>query len=268
MAVDFRSRQQLVLNVKRQASAQLVVGARQAVVDSYRELGRQLPKDIQTLGKALDLNLIPEGRLKKANLQIAEEAQRAVVNGYRSRLPRRSAPYRPESRLVHRLGETLASPTMTQFTTSRRISFINQTELGREAVHWYRVNYGARGPNLAQGRQPQTFNATVNGQNLFSLRDETQPAPASFLPIRFNWQGSTFWPGRNTKGKGVRVGAGIRAARFTDLGLQVVARRLGEVYFEMIRNYALTKGGEAKFQQNSLRIKADLRFNRFGARVT
>ena len=122
-----------------------------------RELGKALPRDIATLGRALDLKAVPRARLKEANLQIAKEAQAAMVKGWRSRLPRRSSSYRSHSRLTKRLGRALADESMTAFTTDRRISFINQTTLDREAKHWYRVDYGASGPNLTEGKQPRWF---------------------------------------------------------------------------------------------------------------
>lgn len=246
----------------------MVIGGQQAIIGGFREVGKALPRDIRALGKALDLSLIPRSKLKAANVQIAKEAQAAMVKGWRSRLPRRSSSYRPQARLVKRLGRALASESMVTQTTDRTISFINQATLNSEAKHWYRVNYGAQGPNLAEGRQARSFTASVNGQALFTLRDDTPPAAQSFLPQGFHWRGGAFptgifFPDKHSAPANVR-GQGVRAARFTDLGVEAVAQRLGPVYFSTLQSYLASDSGNAKGRVNRIRVGGDLRTNRFG----
>lgn len=253
-------------SVSQAISGQMTVAAHRMIGQGLRDVNELLPSILQDLSKAMDLSLIPRSYLKAANLEIALEAQAAIVAGWKKRLPRNSGPYRSHSRLVGALGRALAEENMTAGTTDRRISFINQAALGNEARHWYRVNYGAAGPNLSEGHQAEPFTGTVNGQPLFTLRDTTPPASQSWLPRGFHWRGGNFpggmfFPDKDSAPTDVR-GHGIRAAHFTDLGVRVVARRTGEVYVATMRNYAKTAAGQLKFATHNIKVEGDV--GRFG----
>jgi hypothetical protein len=199
----------------------------------------------KTLYEGIGAGVFPRSQLLAANQEIARRAQRDILSGWRARLPARSGPYRRGSnprkdRLSGKLGEALASPAMVRRTTDRAISFLDPITLNAEARHWYRVNYGAYG-GYAIVRRPKAYPVTVAGHTVFTLRDELRPAPNSWLPLRFGFEGSEFVP---LKGPARTVGGGHRAALFTDLGFQSVGRNVDPVYREMIFRYF--KGGGLK----------------------
>jgi len=196
--------------------------------------------------------------LREANLEIARRAQRDIVQGWRSRLPLKSPPYRRGSdpnkdRLSGKLGETLASESMVQGTTDRGISFLNTSVLAEEARHWYRVNYGAYGHNVAAIRRPKMYPVTVDGHTLFTLQDENQPAPNSFLPVRFSFQHNEFIP---HQGPADVEGGGHRAALFTDIGFRSLGENFGPVYRKMLFTKFSRGGMTERFSAKNASVQA------------
>lgn len=231
---------------------------------------RQLPVMVTALAQALDRRLLPDSDLLAINRTIAEEAHSAVAAGYRSRLPRGGTSSN-SSALHGTLGSALAGGSMTAGTDARRISFINPSTLNQEAQHWYRVNYGARGPNLnAAGSHPaEAFTVLVNERPLIVLRDNRAPAPYSIRPNRFFFARSgNLIPLHDKDGEVEMVrGAGVRAARFMDLGYAVVATRIGPAYMQLINGFVQTAPGRARLESKDISVLADVRAESVGITV-
>jgi hypothetical protein len=182
---------------------------------------------------------VPDRLMLRANTVLAESAQRAVVSGWRSRLPLRSAPYRKgpdpdHDRLSGKLGEALADESMLRYTTPRGISFLNVQVLNSQARHWYRVNYGAFGPR-ANPNRPKAYPITVDGHTVMMLQDEHQPSANSWLPRRFMFEGRDYFT--PLRGPADVHGGGHRSALFTDLGFQSIAKNVNRVYGSTFRTY-------------------------------
>lgn len=183
---------------------------------------------------------IPDRLMLRANKALAQDAQRAIVAGWRSRLPLKSWGYRAGSdpnhdRLSGKLGDALASDAMTKGTSPRGISFLNVGVLNSEARHWYRVNYGAQGPVVGAVRRAKSYPVMVEGHTIQILRDEHQPAPMSFLPRRFVFEGATYFAPR--RGPADVRGGGHRPALFTELGFREVAQNADRVYRATFRTF-------------------------------
>jgi hypothetical protein len=222
----FGNLNEIVSITERGSERALTIQAQRAFINGVKAMGKQIDPELKNLAKQIDLRKIPRGQLKETNLRIARQAQQAVVSGWVSRLPEKSLPYRPEARLTGRLGRALEDDSMTSQTTDKVISPLNVRVLNNEAEHWWRVNYGARGPNLAEGREVGEYPIEVAGGGVVAtLRDPSPPASQSWLPRVFVWQqtsvgGAMFVP---LRGPADVQGKGVRAARFTDLALKSVA---------------------------------------------
>lgn len=260
------------VNPRRGGGQRLIV--ERVVQDQITGVVIYLPNVLpRAVGKAVDANfnaitraiyegmgagVFPDGPMLRANKEIAHRAQQAILAGWRSRLPVKAAPYRRGSdpkkdRLSGALGEALASQEMTQYTTSRGISFLNTKALAEKARHWYRVNYGAFGVKVGTIRRPKAYPVTVGGHTLFSMQDEMQPAPYSLLPRGGLFTvGEVTYPGR---GPADKHGGGHRAALFTDLGFKSVADNVDPVYREMIFAYFRTGGPARQSMQERFDLK-------------
>jgi hypothetical protein len=250
-------------NVVRQAKGAIVVGSATLVGGAIKEAAQELPNIVQTMGKALDLRMVPRSKMKEANEKIAADAQKAVVQGWRRRLPYAHPATSRKKRLSGTLGPALADPANLSATTDRVISFANTEVLGREAKHWYRVNYGAAGSNLARGRQPKRFVMLLNGETFGSFRDELPADPISYIPKFIAWHGDAMYP----KSKKVKINEnGARAARFLELGHSVVARQAPAAYDKLWRDYLTEKGEQARqrLKKKDIHVNAEMRFDRTG----
>lgn len=210
------------------------------------------------LGKGLAAGVFTDKDLRTANLEIAHKAQNAIIEGWRARLPLKSGPYRRGSnpqkdRLSGKLGQTLASSAMVQGTTARSISFLNSSALAENARHWYRVNYGAFGPNVAAIRRPKAYPVTIEGHTIFTLQDPNEPAPNSWLPVRFTFQDKEFFP---VQGPADKEGGGHRAALFTDLGYKALSQAVEPAYRKMVFTKFRGGGMLERFEQKNLNIQA------------
>jgi hypothetical protein len=215
----------------------------------------------RVIAEGLKAGVFTKTDLRTANLQIAEKAQDAVVQGWRARLPLKSGPYRRGSdpdkdRLSGHLGRALASSQMISGTTDRGITFLNTTYLAENARHWYRVNYGAFGHNVPAIRRPKAYPVTMNGHTLFSIRDENEPAANSWLPRAFSFQDNIFVP---HIGPADKEGGGHRAALFTDLGFQSIADNVGPTYTKMLYRKFQSGGMIARFEKRQVNVQAFLR---------
>ena len=146
-------------------------------------------------------------------------------------------------------------------TTAGTISFINGNALSNSAIHWYRVNYGASGPNYSKSRfsRPEGFPVRFLEQGL-TLRDSAAPAPQSWLPRDFRFDRfGRFWP---LRGPADVRGLGVRPARFTELGLESIADNLVPYYRQMFVEYSNTAAGAAKLADRSIKVPADPRARR------
>ena len=222
---------------------------------------------VRQMGKALEISALPRETMRKTNQQIARQAATRVAAGWRSRLPLNSHSYRPEDRLTGKLGNALNDiDGMISETTDRVIAFADAEILDREAAHWYRINYGAAGPNYSGGATAQTFTVTMNGRPMFTLRDENQPATQSWLPRRFTWAGPEMVV---LAGPASPRGQGSRAAHFLDIGYQVVAEKTGNAYQRVTNAYLRDqiKKASAGVKTNA-RIDASVKFTRVGWTAT
>jgi len=248
-------------NVVKQMRGAVAVGMASMMGDVIKSTAQDLPDVINTLGKALDLRMLPQGKMKAANEEIAAAAQKAVVQGWRRRLPYAHPATTRKNRLSGTLGNALADPGNLSNTTSRVISFANAEVLGREAKHWYRINYGAAGSNYGKGRQAKRFVMSLNGETFGSFRDELPPDPISYIPEVIAWHGDAMYP----KSKTVRINEnGARAARFLDLGHSVVARKAPAAYDKVWRDYLNERGEQARqrLKKKDINLKGDFRFQR------
>jgi hypothetical protein len=249
--------------IVRQTAQGITLSMASLLAQSAKLLAADLPNVVTTMGKALALNALPKSKMRDTNYEIAFAAQRAVVSGWRARLPA-ATPDGSRKRLSGRLGPALADEANLQNTTDRVISFVDRDVLHREARHWYRVNYGARGPNLARSHhQAETFQIVLNGEVFGSFRDNSPPDSVSFIPTRVYWRGDAMWP----KSREVEINQnGARAARFLDLGHFVVAQRAPRAYDEMWRTY-LRQGGarvRERLGKKEIVVKGNVRLQRTG----
>lgn len=249
-------------NVVREMQGAIVVGSANMLATAIRRSTRELPSVLIGLGRALELNKMPRSRMAQTNQRIAEKAQRAVVTGWRSTLQANSPPGIPrEKRLSGKLGPALADPANTAGTTDRVISFADTGLLSREAAHWYRVNYGARGTNASLGRAPRRFVMQLDGKAFGSFRDDLPADPVSWIPKRVYWELGEMYPASHDV---VRSKTGARAARFLDLGHAVVAREAPKAYDKLWREYLQEKGGQAaqRLKKVDINVVGDLRLQR------
>ena len=245
----------------------VIVGTTNAINRAVRNATEELPSVVTALGQAIQKRAIPEAKFKAANLEIARAAQDAMVAGWKSRLPRGSSPYRPADRLTGRLGPALANPAMLEGTSPHVISFVNEEYLSKAARHWYRVNYGAAGPKMAGSQEARTYQVLLQGRPFLALRDDLGPAPTNWLPRVFGWnqQGEM----TNVRGPARPTGTGARAARFTELGLKVVADKFPRVYDDLFRDWLddETKQARQRLESKDIEVIADLRLERYGFRL-
>lgn len=203
------------------------------------------------LFRALQKEAIPDARMYEANIALARRAQKAITDGWRARLSEPpTAPYRANrGRLTGALGSALASGSMIERTNSRAISFLNTSTLKREARHWYRVNYGARGP-LKSPARPRPHTISIDGHTVAELEDPGKPARNSWLPRRFTIDEATgeLTPTRlrgPLQNKADVPGGGHRAALFSELGFRSLAANLEFEYREMLNRWVAEEGAEA-----------------------
>ncbi len=224
-----------------------------AIAESVGEIDRYT----EALYKAIGKGAMPADLMRAANLEIATMAQKAVVDGWKNTLHRKSSDYRAgpdpnKDRLSGVLGPVLASPAMIEGTSAKGISFLNLDFLNTAARHWYRVNYGAFGSKVAPAK-PQGFPVMVDGHALFTIRDVRKPATQSYLPRLFAFEGEEFVP---LIGPAKRAGGGHRAALFTDLGFAKVAEQTGPVYKAMFDKYIDQRGSRTQLRAKGVRIRA------------
>jgi hypothetical protein len=256
------NRNYIVSISERGSERALTVQGQRAIVNGIKRMGDSIDPEMQRLASAIDLRKIPRAQLKEINLRIAEEAHQRVVSGYESRLPRRSLPYRPKDRLTGKLGEALRDPRMTSATSDKVISPLNVRILNIEAIHWWRVNYGALGPNLSLGHEEGEYPLRLpGGGSAGVLRDPSRPAPASWLPRWFGWQQTSvghdfFLP---LAGPADIEGAGIRAARFTDLALESIAETAGPYTFQGYRKFLVSQADKVRRSTVTIRASGDAR---------
>lgn len=231
---------------------------------AIRQTTAELPSMVRAMGKAMDLNKMPRERMRRTNIEIAEQARKKVAAGWYSRLPRKS-PQRTkatESRQHGALGRALADPMMTLYTSDRVISFVNTDVLDAEASHWYRVNYGAVGSRYGEGPQPRTFVVRLNGQTVGQFRDDSPPDPTSWIPRVRYWSGGQLYP------KSTDVVAspfGARAARFLDIGQQVIAKEAPRAYTELFGKYLREANGANRNRlahKHDIVVEGDMRYQR------
>lgn len=253
--------------VARQYSSAVTVGVGSGLGRAVKNgLERELPVTVRALGQALSERLLPRPEMEAINKRIAGHAQDAVLAGLRSRLPRGGVSSR-RSELSGTLESALASESMIQGSTDRVISFVNPRTLGQQAKHWYRVNYGAAGPNFAKpgGQTPETYIVNLNGRPIMTLRDNHGPARLSYLPRSFIWSGNDFVV---TRGPAKATGRGSRPARFLDPGYHQVAVEFGPAYITFFNKWVKTAKGRAKLQAKGIETLADVRVESIGITVT
>lgn len=214
-------------------------------------LTRNSDEFTRALGRALKKKAIPASRMKAANKALAEQAQTAILSGWRDRLPEKAPGYRKgtdpdKSRLSGALGDALADSGMTKATTDRVISFLNTGLLWEQARHWHRVNYGAFGPIATPGRT-KAHPVTVDGHTIFELHDPGRPDPESWLPRRYFSAGREYFrpDSRGEENKADVPGGGHRSALFTELGFESVAKNLGATYRATLNRWVQEEGPQA-----------------------
>lgn len=242
----------------------LIVGGTNAIVRGVREAVRtQVPEALRILADSFSQRALPRGQLADVNRQIARDAQQAVVAGWHSRLPRGNS----GGALTGTLGAALASDAMTAGTSDRVISFANTSVLDAAAKHWYRINYGAAGPNLSRegGHDASAFTININGRPFVVLKDDAPPAAVSWLPKVFQWT-----PDNRMivlRGPARPIGKGSRAAHFIDLGLAVVAQETGPKYDQFLRQWLADPSHVERLAKKGI-IFANLRLDSYGYTVS
>lgn len=247
----------------RQYRGALIAGTTEAVALAARRAVGALPNVVQSMGQAFDRDLLPRSEISDINQRIARNAQSAIVSGYRSRLPRGGG---GGGELSGALGAALASSSMTEGTNDRVISFLNTNVLNRQAKHWYRINYGAAGPNLhtAGSHEARTYTININGRPWIALRDEGEPAATSWLPRNFFWAGNRLVA---TRGPARQSGAGARAAHYVDLGLEAVAAEFPLEYDQFFRKHIQVALNRVELGLKGIHVIADLRLESYGYSV-
>lgn len=247
-----------------QARGSLRAGVCIAMANAVRKSLQEFPNVLTSMSQAFDQRLLPRGQVKEANLRIARAAQSAMVSGYESRLPRGGG----VGELSGTLGPALASPAMTSGTTDRVIAFLNTDALNQQAKHWYRINYGAIGPNLHApgGHEARAFTVNVNGRPFVTLRDPGKPAATSWLPANFYWADNNWFIA--TRGPARPSGAGARAAHFVDLGLEAIAHEFPIQYELLMRDFLKDSKNRAKLERKGIKVIADIRLESYGYNVT
>jgi hypothetical protein len=237
------------------------VSASNAISRAVQAAGSEVPRAMEILGKSFQKAALPRSQLASINKAIAGNAQAAMVAGWRSRLPRGNS----GGALSGTLGDALASESMTAHTTDRVISFVNTDVLRQTAKHWYRINYGAAGPNMAGGVELQAFTVKLNNRPFLVLRDDAPPAPLSWLPRVFDWTPE----GRMIviRGPAEPRGKGSRAARFTDLGLAVVAEQFGPAYDQFLRDWIQDEAHRARLGRRGIHVEAEVRLDSYSWHV-
>lgn len=240
------------------------ISASNAMTRAVQAAGSEVPRAIEILGKSFQKAALPRSQIASINKTIAREAQLAMVAGWRSRLPRGHS----GGALSGTLGEALASESMTAHTTDRVISFVNTDVLRQTAKHWYRINYGAAGPNMAGGVERQAFTIKLNNRPFLVLRDDASPAPLSWLPRVFEWVGPYGAADMIVhRGPAEPRGKGSRAARFTDLGLAVVAEQFGPAYDQFLRLWIQDEAHRVRLGRRGINVAADVRLDSYSWHV-
>jgi hypothetical protein len=252
--------------IVRRYQGSLIVGTTNAFVQGVKRATTELPTLVEGLGRAFSSRALPEAQLYEVNYGIARAAQAQVVAGWRSRLPRGSISYRPESRLTGKLGPALASPQMLEGTSARVISFVNADHLDTAAAHWYRINYGSIGPNLARGAAAEAYTVNLNNRPFIVLRDDLAPSRTNRIPAHFWIKGpvNMLIP----VSKAVYQSNGTRAAHFLDLGLEAVARSFGPAYQRFFNEWVQTEAGRARLAKKDIQVVSDVRLESIGYTVT
>lgn len=245
----------------RQLRGALIAGTTNAISRAVRRSLEDLPNTLNIMAQAFEQRALPRGQLTNVNMAIAQQAQAAVVSGWRSRLPRGNS----GGALSGTLGNALASDAMTAGTSDRVISFVNPAVLSQSAKHWYRINYGAAGPNMAGGEEPQVFTVKLNNRPFVVLRDDAPPAPLSWLPRVFTWSPE----GRMIviRGPAEPRGKGSRAARFIDLGMEVVSREFGPAYDQFLREWVQDAAHRARLARKGINVPANVHLDSYGWHV-
>ncbi|QBQ74872.1 hypothetical protein [Caudovirales GX15bay] len=258
--------------IYRRLNGALYVGTAAMLGRAIAKSMEPLPELIQALGKELDAKNFRTKKMRKANEQIARSAHKAMVAGYKSRLPNpgHTQYRRGNNRLSGRLGRHLAAADMTAGTSDRVISFINEARLSERSRHWYRVNYGTPGTGgvpAGEHSRAAEFEITLGGAPLLTISDRNPPSktphmlPPAFA-IRGEGQARELWlipPGKDD----VPVpGKGTRAARFTDLGLAKVAQQFPEVYLAEWNNFV--KENRKQLAKRDILVNTNLKVDRFG----
>lgn len=184
--------------------------------------------------------------LDRIHKTVAQQARVAVRLSYGQTVTARS-PRPPQS---YRVGDNrysggilfraLQQPSMA-VGDSKGISFVDRDMLNREAKHWMRLNFGAKGSGVSD-RPGTRFRFVFDSAVVFSLQFRTQARPAFFLPV-----GMFYGPGGERIGRqaarrgmdafrptGRKVAImptrGIEARNFLDAGLAVIATELPAAY--------------------------------------
>ena len=250
----------------RQYRNNVIIGSTNAIARGAAQSMTQLPEVVEQLGNTLRRRGLPRAKMKALNLEIARVGQQAVVSGWRSRLPRNAGG--GTGRYAGTLGPALANPAMLEGTSDRVISFINGDVLDQEAAHWYRINYGAAGPNYSSpnAQRADTFVINLNGRPFITLRDDRPPDPTTFFPRQFFWTESNRLV---VTGPGVvQTNAGAAPAHFIDLGLQAVAEVFPVAYDAFFRDWLRDAKSQARVRPHNRVTVSDLRVSSYGWSVT
>jgi hypothetical protein len=254
--------------IVKQVQGAIVVNVASLFGNSVQQSKRELPGIVKKIGKAVEDKQLPKAEVRDINMRIARKAQARVVAGWKSRLPAKTKKG-SSNRLTGMLGDALKDPANLERTTDRVIVFADDNILSKTAKHWYRVNYGARGPNLGKSTQvPRRFVIQLNGSAFSSFRDERPPSKISKRPYRLYWEDGAMYPGKTPEGKPKSVinKNGARAARFLDLGHAVVAASHPQAMDTTFRDYLKKNGGAAlaRLQKKDKEITSELRYDRTG----
>lgn len=259
-----------------------------AVMSAVGQGTSEAVRRVNAIAKGMDeLNVSSKSKLAQVHTGLAIKMQEATVTAYRTH-PKRSNPSYRQGQDRYSGGALLAALQDPLFARGSHtgIGFANTALLDREARHWKRLNFGAKGKNQGTiaGPRRMTWDGVLIAEIDLGV---SEPRPGFKLPVGV-WTGpggspreaagesnsGEFYPQGGQGGEGqrhllsgkgimgrpdnARITKGIRAWNFLDAGVQSLAREFGPAYDNLYAGWfasAQKNAGPLKGQVNLPRPK-------------
>lgn len=131
-------------NIVEGVAAGATAGVQEAIIGATRATGSKIGADLKLFARSLDEDFHDTAAISRMHNIIAEEAQQAMVDSYKSKLGARKRPTRdPKSKYAG--GVLLGALQSPRFfhADETGILFGDQTYLDQTAKQWYRMNFGS-----------------------------------------------------------------------------------------------------------------------------